>query len=159
MVTPDNDSDGNAVTLANNANYTLTVSGVVTPDNAWNMAVGSFVVGTGLTATGTTGRSSAQLWTVTHPNMATATGKVSTNWASGAVSVSRGTYSNTEVCVTSAAGGFAADVSFAPVAGTISMVGEMSASLGDTSACGMLGAAQAAQLSTYMVRWTKTDGA
>ena len=32
MVTPDNDSDGNAVTLANNANYTLTVSGVATPD-------------------------------------------------------------------------------------------------------------------------------
>jgi hypothetical protein len=38
------------------------------------------------------------------------------------------------------------------------MHGDMSASLGDASACGCLGAAQDAQLSTYVVYWTKTDG-
>lgn len=35
----------------------------------------------------------------------------------------------------------------------------ISATLGDADACGNLGAAASAQLSTYMVYWTKTDGA
>merc|ERR1712232_1548999 len=59
----------------------------------------------------------------------------------------------------SAAGNFVQDVSFGVVAGTIALHGDMSASLGDSDACGCLGADQTAQLSTYMVYWTKTDGA
>merc|ERR1719181_573094 len=74
-------------------------------------------------------------------------------------SVSRGTYSNDMVCVGSAAGNFVEDISFGVVAGTIALHGTMSASLGDAAACGCLGADQTAQLSTYMVYWTKTDGA
>jgi len=57
VVTPDNDADNNTVVLAENSNYTLTVSGVPTPENPTNTAVGSFVVGVGLTASGVTGRS------------------------------------------------------------------------------------------------------
>jgi hypothetical protein len=122
------------------------------------MALGSFTVGVGLTASGMTGRSSSMLNTWVSPNMQVATGMTATVWANPSATVSRGTYSNTEVCVTSAAGNFVQDVSFGVVAGTIALHGDMSASLGDANACGCLGAAQAAQLSTYVVYWTKTDG-
>lgn len=45
------------VTFAEATNYTLTLSGVPTPEEAFNSAVGSFVLGVGLTATGGTGSS------------------------------------------------------------------------------------------------------
>lgn len=45
------------VTFAEATNYTLTVSGVPTPEDAVNLAKGSVVLGIGLTATGGTGSS------------------------------------------------------------------------------------------------------
>jgi hypothetical protein len=159
MVTPNADDAGNAVVLAENQNYTLTISSVPTPEDEYNSGCGSFQVGVGLTASGVTGRSSSQLWTVARPAMTVQSGMSATVWASASATVTRGTYSNTEVCVAPASGNFVEDVSFGVVAGTIAMVGDMSATLGDTNACGNLGAAQAAQLSTYTVYWTKTDGA
>jgi hypothetical protein len=104
------------------------------------MALGSFTVGVGLTASGMTGRSSSMMTAWTAPNMVVETGMVATMWAEDEVTVSRGTYSNTPVCVSSAAGNFVEDVSFGVVEGTIAMVGDMSASLGDAAACGYLGA-------------------
>jgi hypothetical protein len=144
VVTPDNDADGVAVTLAENKNYTVTLSGVPTPENALDMALGSFTVGVGLTASGLTGRSSSMLNTWVSPNMAVAPNMVATEWADNMATVSRGTYSNTMVCVMSAAGNFVEDVSFGVVAGTIALHGDMSASLGDATACGCLGADQTA---------------
>lgn len=65
--------------------------------------------------------------------------------SASALTVSRGTFS-TAVCVTSAAGPFAEDVSFALVSnGVVSMNPEtIKAGLGDASACGVLGAASTA---------------
>lgn len=46
------------VTFAENTNYTLTISGVPTPEEEINLAMGSFVIGLGKTATGGCGSSS-----------------------------------------------------------------------------------------------------
>lgn len=80
VITPDNDADGVAVTLAENKNYTVTISGVPTPEYPMDMALGSFTVGVGLSASGVTGRSSSMLNTWVSPNMAVAPNMVATVW-------------------------------------------------------------------------------
>jgi len=88
------------------------------------------------------------------------TGFTATGFSGSSHSVSRGTYSTAGVCAVSYDGAFAEDVSFGITAGVISLYpASISAKLGDADTCGMLGAAASAQLSTYLVYWTKTDGA
>lgn len=79
-------------------------------------------------------------------------------WSASTVSLARGTYSASKVCVTPAGGKFAADVSF-KIAGEAfkTLPAEWKAKLGDVSTCGQLGTASTTQASHFDLSFTKTD--
>jgi hypothetical protein len=136
------------VTFAENTNYTLTLNGVPTPSEPALGATGSVVLSLGKTTAGVlglTGSTGAACWSVALPNMAVKSTMKSTKLSAASATVSRGTYSMTQVCASPNVGAFGESVSFSATHAVVSLnPATLTAKLGDANVCGQVGVAATA---------------
>jgi hypothetical protein len=153
--------------MTENSNYTVSVSGLPTPCCAMSADESQMVLSVALSTAGGLAHSCGHMYNGVWPSYSVPSGMHMLNTDSMEYSVNRGTYSMDAVVVMPfAADGtvqrFTEDVSLAIAsAGNVIQMepASISAALGDDFMVGMLGAAVTSQVSTYLVYWTKTDGA
>jgi hypothetical protein len=153
--------------MTENANYTVSVSGLPTPCCAMSADESQMVLSVALSTAGGLAHSCGHMYNGVWPSYSVPAGMHMLNTDAMVYSVNRGTYSMDMVVVTPVAADgtvqrFTEDVSLAIAsAGNVIQMepASISAALGDDMMAGSLGAAITSQVSTYLVYWTKTDGA